>query len=340
MRPASVKDVADRAGVAVGTVSNVLNYPDRVSARTQEKVQRAIEELGFVRNDAARQLRAGRSRTIGMVLLDAANPFFASVARGAEDAAAVAGSSVMFASSRHDARREARYIDLFEEQRVQGLLVSPVGSIAARVAELKAHGLVVVLLDREGDPELYSSVSVDDVHGGYLAASHLVETGRTRIAFVGGGRHLQQVADRLRGAEKAVAEHPGVSLEFLPTEELNVLAGREVGQALVRRSRALLPDGVFCANDLLATGVLQSVLLAESLEVPRDIALIGYDDIDFASSAIVPLSSIRQPAEEIGRTAIRLLAQELEDPQAPHEHVVFKPELVVRGSTGAARPKV
>ena len=339
MRPASVKDVADRAGVAVGTVSNVLNYPDRVSARTQEKVQRASEDLGFVRNDAARQLRAGRSRTIGMVLLDATNPFFASVARGAEDAAAVAGSSVMFASSRHDAQREARYIDLFEEQRVQGLLVSPVGSIAARVAELRSHGLVVVLLDREGDPELYSSVSVDDVHGGYLAASHLVETGRKRIAFVGGGRHLQQVADRLRGAEKAIAEHPGVSLEFLPTEELDVLAGRKVGQALVQRSRDLLPDGVFCANDLLATGVLQSVLLAESLNVPRDIALIGYDDIDFASSAIVPLSSIRQPAEEIGRTAIRLLAQELEDPTGRHEHVVFKPELIVRGSTGAARPR-
>lgn len=338
MRSASVKDVADRAGVAVGTVSHVLNHPERVSARTKEKVLRAIDELGFVRNDAARQLRAGRSRTIGLIMLDATNPFFASLARGAEDAAAVAGNSVVFASSRHDKERESRYIDLFEEQRVQGLLITPVGDLSARVAELKTRGVSVVLVDREGDPALYSSVSVDDVHGGYLAASHLLEQGRTRIAFVGGGRHLQQVADRLRGAEKAIAEHPGVSLEFLPTEELDVLAGRSVGDALVQRPRHLLPDGIFCANDLLATGVMQSVLLLNSLRIPEDVALIGYDDIAFARSAVVPLSSIRQPAEEIGRTAIRLLAQELENPSGAREHVVFNPELVVRASTSTLTP--
>ncbi|OFI37973.1 LacI family transcriptional regulator [Arthrobacter sp. SW1] len=334
MRSASVKDVADRAGVAVGTVSHVLNHPERVSPRTKERVLRAIAELGFVRNDAARQLRAGRSRTIGLVMLDAANPFFASLARGAEDAAAEAGNSVVFASSRHDPERESRYIDLFEEQRVQGLLITPVGDLSSRVSELKARGVAVVLVDREGDPELYSSVSVDDVHGGYLAASHLLQAGRSRLAFVGGGKHVQQVADRLRGAEKAVAEHPGATLEFLPTPELDVLAGRSVGDELLKRPRHSLPDGIFCANDLLATGMMQSILLMNSLRIPDDVALIGYDDIAFARSAVVPLSSIRQPAEEIGRTAIRLLAQELEDPEAGREHVVFKPELVGRASTG------
>lgn len=122
------------------------------------------------------------------------------------------------------------------------------------------------------------------------------------------------------------------------TEELDVLAGRNVGDALIQRPRHLLPDGIFCANDLLATGVMQSVLLINLLRIPEDVALIGYDDIAFSRSAVVSLSSIRQPAEEIGRTAVRLLAQELENPSAPREHVVFKPELVVRSSTIALAP--
>ncbi|MGZ4661753.1 MAG: LacI family DNA-binding transcriptional regulator, partial [Arthrobacter sp.] len=126
-RTASIKDVATHAGVAVGTVSNVLNYPDRVSDRTKERVLSAIDELGFVRNDAARQLRVGHSRTIGLIVLDVGNPFFTSVVRAAEDAAALQGSAVLLGDSGHNAGREANYIDLFQEQRVQGLLISPVG---------------------------------------------------------------------------------------------------------------------------------------------------------------------------------------------------------------------
>ena len=132
-RTASIKDVANHASVAVGTVSNVLNYPDRVSARTKERVLRAIHELGFVRNDAARQLRAGHSRTIGLIVLDVGNPFFTSVVRAAEDAAALQGSAVLLGDSGHNAGREANYIDLFQEQRVQGLLISPVGDITERL---------------------------------------------------------------------------------------------------------------------------------------------------------------------------------------------------------------
>jgi LacI family transcriptional regulator len=335
-RSASIKDVATRASVAVGTVSNVLNYPDRVSARTKERVLRAIDELGFIRNDAARQLRAGQSRTIGLIVLDVGNPFFTSVVRAAEDAAALHGSAVLVGDSGHNAGREANYIDLFQEQRVQGLLISPVGDVTERLDQLRERGVPTVLVDRLADESQYSSVSVDDDAGGYLAARHLLDTGRRRLAFIGGPASIRQVADRLQGARRAVKEEEDATLEVLDSDGQTVLAGRSVGNTLVERAPSELPDGIFCANDLLALGVMQSLTMTHTLRIPEDIALIGYDDIDFAVSAVVPLSSIRQPTEAIGRTAIELLAEEVEAENPKHRAVVFTPELVVRHSTGPA----
>ncbi|BCW20338.1 LacI family transcriptional regulator [Arthrobacter sp. NtRootA9] len=335
-RTASIKDVANHASVAVGTVSNVLNYPDRVSQRTKERVLKAIDELGFVRNDAARQLRAGHSRTVGLIVLDVGNPFFTSVVRAAEDAAGLHGSAVLLGDSGHDAGREANYIDLFQEQRVQGLLISPVGDVTERLDLLRERGVPTVLVDRLADESKFSSVSVDDDAGGYLAARHLLDTGRRRLAFVGGPTSIRQVSDRLQGAQRAVKEEAGATLEVLASEGMTVLAGRSVGNMLVERGRDELPDGIFCANDLLALGVMQSLTMTHTFRIPEDVALIGYDDIDFAVSAVVPLSSIRQPTEALGRTAIELLAEEVESQNPVHRAVVFTPELVVRQSTGKA----
>jgi len=335
-RTASIKDVANHASVAVGTVSNVLNYPDRVSQRTKERVLKAIDELGFVRNDAARQLRAGHSRTVGLIVLDVGNPFFTSVVRAAEDAASVHGSAVLLGDSGHAAGREANYIDLFQEQRVQGLLISPVGDVTERLDLLRERGVPTVLVDRLADESRFSSVSVDDDAGGYLAARHLLDTGRRRLAFVGGPTSIRQVSDRLQGAQRAVKEEPDATLEVLTSEGMTVLAGRSVGNMLVERGPEQLPDGIFCANDLLALGVMQSLTMTHTFRIPEDVALIGYDDIDFAVSAVVPLSSIRQPTEALGRTAIELLTEEVESQNATHRAVVFTPELVVRQSTGKA----
>lgn len=333
MRAASIKDVANHAGVAVGTVSNVLNYPDRVAAKTRSRVQDSISELGFVRNDVARQLRAGHSRTIGLIVLDIGNPFFTSVSRAAEDAAAEGGNAVVLGNSGHDAQREMHYIDLFEEQRVQGVLISPVADNSARLAALTARGTRVVLVDSPAGEFEFSSVSVDDVSGGYMATKHLLDIGRRNIAFVAGPQQIHQVTDRLAGAKRAVAEVPAATLEVIQASDLTVLAGRGVGDTLAGRERGLLPDGMFCANDLLALGVMQSLTMLGSLRIPEDVALVGYDDIDFAASAVVPLTSIKQPTGLIGRTAIELLAEQVEDPAAKPRSVVFKPELVVRAST-------
>lgn len=332
MAIASVRDVAARARVSVGTVSNVLNHPERVSEAIVTRVNAAITELGYVRNEAARQLRVGRSTSVGLIVLDVRNPFFTDVARGAEDGAAAGGLSVILGNSDDDPRREAGYLDLFEAQRVQGVLISPVGDITERLRQLGERGTPVVLVDRGSEDGSLSSVSVDDVAGGRLAATHLVSRGRRRIAFAGGPLGIRQVADRLRGAQEIVAENPGVSLELLDTSALTVLEGRRAGELLVARPPVQRPDAVFAANDLVAVGILQALVMSGAARVPEDIALIGFDDIDFASATVVPLSSVRQPRQELGEAAIRLLLEEVSDPTIGPRSVVFQPELVVRSS--------
>ena len=330
----SVKDVAAAASVSVGTVSNVLNQPSKVSPSTVERVMSAIAELGYVRNDAARQLRAGRSRCIGLIVLDVGNPFFAEVARGAEARAAEEGMTVLLGSSDERRDRESAYLDLFQEQRVNGVLVTPATDDLAPLARLREAGVPVVLVDRETAGGEYLSVSVDDIEGGQLAVSHLLELGRRRIAFIGGPLATRQVADRLEGARRAVAAVDGASLEVIETPALTVLQGRAAGEALVARDGADRPDAVFAANDLLAVGLLQGLSLMGDLRVPDDIALIGYDDIDFAAATVVPLSSIRQPASLIGYTAVDVLLAQLGDGSDHERNVRFQPELVVRASTG------
>jgi LacI family transcriptional regulator len=196
----SVREVAAAASVSVGTVSNVLNRPDKVAPATVERVMAAIADLGFVRNDAARQLRAGRSRSIGLVVLDVRNPFFTDVARGAEDRAAEDGMTILLGNSDENRDREGAYLDLFEEQRVHGVLISPLSDDLPRLARLRERGTPVVLVDREAADRSFSSVAVDDVVGGELAVRHLAELGRRRVAFVGGPLGIQQAADRLEGA--------------------------------------------------------------------------------------------------------------------------------------------
>nr|WP_307804571.1 substrate-binding domain-containing protein [Curtobacterium flaccumfaciens] len=327
--------MAALAGVSLGTVSNVLNRPDKVAPGTVERVQSAIATLGFVRNDSARQLRAGRSSTVGLIVLDGGNPFFTDVARGAEDAAMDNGLAVLIGNSDESTDRERTYVDLFEERRVAGLLISPAGDDLSRLARLRDQGTAVVLVDRRADDEHFASVSVDDIAGGRIAVEHLAAIGRTHIAFVGGPFGIRQVADRHAGA-LAAAQAAGIRLEALPTTSLSVLEGRRIGEAIQARPAAERPDAVFAANDLLAVGLEQAFIMRGTIAVPEQIAIVGYDDIAFAESAVVPLTSVRQPAQDLGRRAIELLTKQVEQGQdIDLEHVEFTPELVVRQSTVA-----
>lgn len=336
-RAVGVKDVASRAGVSVGTVSNVLNHPEKVSSATVERVMDAIAELGFVRNDAARQLRAGTSSAIGLIVLDVRNPFFSSLALGAEDRASESGYSILLGNSDEKTDREAAYLDLFEQQRMAGVLISPVGDVETRLARLNSHGIPAVLVDRSMPSGTFSSVAVDDVAGGLLAGQHLIDQGRRRIAFVAGPLSIRQVHDRLTGLQHAVSHVTDASVEIMTGEALTILEGRRLGELLANRPASRRPDAIFAANDLMALGVLQALVMLGSIHVPDDISLVGYDDIDFASGAVVPLTSVRQPAALIGSTAVEILLDEAKNGATRGQAVVFQPELIVRSSSAVPR---
>ncbi|MEU4477981.1 LacI family DNA-binding transcriptional regulator [Micromonospora sp. NPDC023966] len=338
MATANIKQVARHAGVSLGTVSNVLNRPDTVAPATRQRVLDAITELGYVRNDSARQLRAGHSRTVAIVVLDVANPFFTDLVRGAEQVVEDAGAMLVVCNSGEDSARERRHLDLLQEQRVRGVLITPVGhGSQPHLDMLIDRGIPVVLVDRGTGQASRCSVAVDDVRGGRLAVDHLLERGHRRIAYVGGPFSIAQVADRHAGAAAALEDHGDAELRVATTTSLTVAAGRHAAEDLLALPALQRPTAVFCANDLIALGVLQE-MTARGLRVPADVAIVGYDDIEFAGAAAVPLSSVRQPREQLGRTAAQLLLEEASSGETHrHRHVVFQPELVVRRSSDQPR---
>jgi LacI family transcriptional regulator len=348
MASVSIKDVAARAGVSLGTVSNVLNRPDTVRAATRARVEVAIAELGFVPNASARQLAAGRSRIIAYVVLDATNPFFTDVARGVEEVARVERLSLFICNSDQDAEREDQYLEQLTELRARGVLITAMDYTNPRLTRLREAGVPVVLVDRAPDgSDDWCTVGVDDVAGGDLAISHLIEAGRVQLAFVGGPDEIPQVADRHTGALKAVdaAGLPPESLTWIHTTGLNIAEGRRAGERLLGLPKRRRPTGVFCANDLLALGLLQH-LVQHGVDVPGDVAIVGYDDIEFAAAAAVPLTSVAQPRHQLGRSAAALLVDEANSADGAaggtrhqHQHVVFPPELVARASTARRVPR-
>lgn len=336
-RTPSMKDVAALAGVSVGTVSNVLNSPDLVAADTRERVEGAIEALGWTRNESARQLRAGKSLIIGMVVMDITNPFFAGLFTGTEDEVHARGLSVQMGNSANQVERERTQLRLFEQQRVRGVLLAPIGAVASGVEHLRRRGIPTVLVDRISTEVECCSVAVDDVEGGRLAVAHFLSTGHRRIAVVGGATDLQQIRDRRLGAQIAASEgEVPARLLVMSTPRMDAESGARAAEELAAMSDGERPTAVFATNDLLAIGLLQG-FVSLGVRVPEDVAIVGYDDIAFAQSAAVPLSSVRQPTHEMGRRAAELLFAEIDDADQRREHthvqVRLQPELVVRRSS-------
>lgn len=320
-----MRDIAKHAGVSVGTVSNVLNGLPSVAPEYVERVRKSVEELGFVRNEGARLLRSGSSQSIGLLVLSTYNPFFNSLAEVAERAVERRGMSLVLASSAQSTERENRYLDLFEQQRVNGLLLAPVHGISPRVQSLRDRGTPVVAMGPPEGSRGIHTVEVDAEKGAFLAVSHLIETGRSRIIALGGPD--DQVSDRLRGAQRA-ADAGGASLTHVPTNDLSIAEG----EAVAERIRHMVPDydGLFAFNDLIAIGVTNSLVRRFGIRIPEDIAVIGHDDIEFSRLAAVELSSVRQPVSDMAERAVQLLLDG--DPENP-SHDMFEPELIVRQST-------
>lgn len=331
-RVVGLREVATAAGVSIATVSNVLNKPELVAEATRVRVHRVMDEIGFVRNGLARQLRVGASTTLGMTVIDVANPFFADLTHACQTAAAKHGYSVVLGSSNQQVEMQDGYLDLFEEQRVGGILIAPVDGVSERMWRLRARKVPVVLLGIHADRN-FCSVGLDGRIGGELAVRHLIERGRRRIAFLGGPLH--QVEDRWIGAQRACAEHAGVSLMHLDTPDQSTVHGRRVAELIERMPAEERPDGVFAATDTLALGLMQALVPSPALSVPDDIAVVGYDDLEYAASASVPLTSIRQPTDLLADEAVRLVMHEASaGAEHVHEQIRANPMLVERDSTG------
>ncbi len=331
MAAVSVRDVAKRAGVALGTVSNVLNRPEKVAPATRELVRRAIADLGFVRNDAARQLREGRSRSVGMITIDATNPFFAELVTGAEDAAAGHGLAILNGNSRRDPGRQAGYVALFTELRSVGILLSPAADDNVELfAALERSRTPTVVLEHDSSGCGLSSVSVNNTAGGALAVQHLQRQGCRRIVVAAGPLSVRTTRERVEGAQACA------DVELLHADH-DAHGGIALAEEILARPPGQRPDGVFAANDLIAIGLLRALLVEGSVAVPGELAVIGFDDIDFAATAAVPLSSVSQPARMMGRAALELLVDEVAERaqgrRPEPQHIVFEPELVLRESS-------
>ena len=324
-----IQDVARRAGVAIGTVSNVLNNPDLVAQRTRLKVESAIADLGFVRNSAARALAARRTDTVGLVLTDIGNSLFVDIARGVESAASQAHLKTLLANSDAKTAKQTSYLELFDEARVAGVILAPLDGPLDGALTVQSHGRPVVLVNAPVAEPAMCCVMVNEELGGFLAASHLLDQGARRLVYLAGFLHLHAIEGRLRGIRKAVAT-AGASLEVVEAPNLKIGSGRELGHQVLR-SKAV--DGVVCPSDPLAVGVIQAAIDL-GIRVPDDLLVVGYDNDHFASESNIPVSTVSQPGHRMGELAVELLLSEIHQP-ADHAHqtLTLDPDLIPRHST-------
>ncbi|MGF0118639.1 LacI family DNA-binding transcriptional regulator [Promicromonospora sp. Marseille-Q5078] len=327
--------VAARAGVSLGTVSHVLNHPDRVTEATRARVRDAMSELGFQRSSVARSLAGGSSDSIGLVLTDLGNSLFVDLARGATREAEESGMHVLLADGDNHVGRELTHLAVFDDLRVAGTMItlSDEEHMAALLGA-RSSERPLVLLNFSAPSAWYCSVAVDHRRGGYLATQHLLERGRTRLAFVGGPGALRPVTQRRDGFRLALDEAGLAPVrELAPPEGINRADGAWAARELLDDVRAGRVDGIFAASDLMAAGILE-VLLRSGVAVPDDVALVGYDDNLAARDVPVPLTTVAQPGAEMGRRGARLVIDEARSPGTHrHEAVVLQPTLVVRAST-------
>ncbi|MEJ5198033.1 MAG: LacI family DNA-binding transcriptional regulator [Anaerolineae bacterium] len=334
----SIKDIARAAGVSHSTVSRALSDSPLVAAATRARIRRLAQEMGYSPNEGARSLVRGHTCTVGVVVTTIADPFSAEVVEGIESTAYAHGYSVILAASQDDPEREVAAVEMLRSKRVDAIIVTSSRVGALHQERLGAAGVPVILLNshsRQVTPHTFS-VRVDDVHGGRLATEYLLWLGHRRIAHVAGPPGHSPSVDRLAGY-RAALEEAGVPFDAgLVFEGTGRPAGGE--QALARLfALAERPTAVFCYNDMTAIGLLRAARAA-GLTVPRDLAVIGFDDIPFAAYVSPALTTIAQPKFEMGQRAMEMALSLMGGPAADRMHdVVLEGRLVVRDSTGSSR---
>ncbi|MFJ1969234.1 LacI family DNA-binding transcriptional regulator [Streptomyces sp. NPDC087903] len=330
----TLEEVAAHAGVGRGTVSRVVNNAAGVKESTRRAVQRAIEELGYVPNLAARSLAGRRADAVALVLAEPdwrqfAEPFFSEIVRSLGDALADTGMQLLLTLVRSDAERQ-RFLEYARGGRVDGALLVSVHAGDPLPDMLAEARLPTVLLGRRSGDEHISYVDADNVGGARNAVSHLLKRGSTAIATITGPLDMHVARSRLRGYQEALA---AAGLEADPSwvaeSDFTQESGRRAMAELIRRHPEI--DGVLAASDTTAVGALEA-LHAAGRRVPDDVAVIGFDDFPLAEQTEPRLTTVRQPLEEIGRAMVRLLLEEMKEPAMAWRHVILRTDLVLRES--------
>jgi LacI family transcriptional regulator len=328
---ASIHDVAQRAGVSVTTVSHALNRTRFVSDAARAKVEEAAHALGYVPSQVARGLKHNTTRTLGMLVPNNSNPYFAEIIRGVEHHCFAAGYSLLLCNSNDDAERQADHLRVLAERRVDGLVLVASGDDAAIVSCCKDLRLPLVLVDREIDSIDADLIEVDHAAGGELATAHLLSLGHARVACIGGPADLRPSQQREAGWRRALA---AAGVKPRADELVRGDFGPQGGAAAMHRllESARPPSAVFVCNDLMAIGALHAAH-AEGIAVPGALSVVGFDDIELAAYTHPPLTTVAQPKEAIGTGAAGLLLERLRAGRSAARRLILQPELRVRASS-------
>ncbi|MDM0042550.1 substrate-binding domain-containing protein [Variovorax sp. J22G21] len=329
---ATIKDVALRAGVSVTTVSHVVNDTRHVSAQGRERVELAIRELGYVPSAVARSLKSNTTSTLGMLIPNSSNPYFAEIVRVVEDRCFGAGYTLILCNTDDEPRRQSVYLKVLAERRIDGLIVVSTGNDDSLVTQL--HGLKVptVLVDREiADPSC-DLVETAHMQGGLLAVRHLLSLGHRRIACIGGPAGVTPSEQRIEGWRMALAESGATpnADALLWRGGFTSQGGYEAMHAILRTEEA--PSAVFVCNDLMAIGALRAAH-ETGVHVPDELSIVGFDDIELSAYTSPPLTTVAQPKERIGALAVDMLLERVSKRRHEPHKVVLQPELRVRAST-------
>ncbi|KLU60678.1 catabolite control protein A [Peptococcaceae bacterium CEB3] len=327
----TIKDVAEAANVSLKTVSRVINKNEKVRAETRDRVLLAAKALGYQPNAIARSLRSKKTYTIGVLIADITNGFFSAMVRGIEEVAVARDYSVIIADTNEMLKKERRYSRIFAEKQVEGLIVVPaLGS--QKYLENLAKRFPIVFLDRCGEGINTSVVKVENERGAYELTKHLLEHGYREVAYVGDSESLSTAQGRFAGFARALKES-GVHLSpaFIKAGNRTVQDAYSAAQELLRCLPR--PQAVFAGNNLMVQGTLRALSRA-GLEVPRDLALVGFDDFEMADTLRPRLTVVSQPVYEMGRQAANILFGQMENASRERQEVVFPVELIIRESCG------
>lgn len=329
----TIKDIAKEAGVSIATVSKILNKKDQnISEKTRKKVLEIIKEKNYIPNTIARSLVTKQTKSIGLVIPDITNPFFPELVRGAEDCASKCGYNIIFCNTDDKTEKEEKYIKMLAEKMVDGIIFTQSANNREEFNYLSQIRQPMVLIDRDVNvPNIKGKVLVDNYNGAYEGVSYLIKSGYKKIAIISGPLSTKTSLDRLEGYKKALKEN---NIEF---DNSLVLEGEYKGEWGRKGIEMMLEnnikfDAVFCANDIIALSAMKSIKEAK-LNIPKDVAVLGYDDIYMAKLTEPALSTIRQPNYEMGYEAVKLLVDIIENGDAINPLVKLNTELIIRQST-------